>query len=560
MPTTRSSQQTGTHRRIPLMTAPPTDLTRAEIEDLVEKTPPSGKRRSVGFVALIATLGSLLFGYDTGVISGALPYMYLPNGAGGMHLNSTEEGLVGATLLGGCALGAFFGGRLSDQYGRRHNILLLAVVFFIGAMGCTFSPNIWVLYIARFILGLAVGGASATVPVYLAETAPKSIRGTLVGIDQLMIVTGQFLAFAMNAGIARLSGGPEATVTAVEGQQTITVDGQATVVEVGQTYSWDALKAVSDYVTVDGGNGETWRYMLVICSIPAIALWLGMRMMPESSRWHAANYHYAKAIADLKRVRKEDDDIAGEIDEMIEVNRREATQEQWTLARCFSTRWTRRVLIIGVLVGVFNQTTGVNTMMYYAPKILQNAGFGTEAAITLTVLTGVASVIGSSLGLWLLLRFSRRAVLIGGTVGLTVMLWVMTALFLFGINPHLDEAGNVLSTMPALIPYLVVVVIIVYMLFMQGGNAPGTWVIMSELFPARMRGAAMGFAVLCLWVVNAIITFLFPIMMDKLGPVATYLIFSIINVVAVIYMIRRVPETKYSSLEELEEEFQQRYA
>ena len=124
---------------------------------------------------------------------------------------------------------------------------------------------------------------------------------------------------------------------------------------------------------------------------------------------------------------------------------------------------------------------------------------------------------------------------------------------------HLDAEGNVLGTMPAMVPYLVVVVIIVYLLFMQGGNAPGTWVIMSELFPARMRGAAMGFAVLCLWIANAIITFLFPVMMDYLGPVATYLVFSIINVIAVIYMIRRVPETKYSSLEELEETFQAQY-
>ena len=156
------------------MTQTPTDLTRAEIDALVDKTPPSGKRRSVGFVALVATLGSLLFGYDTGVISCALPYMHMPVGAGGLHLNAVREGLVTATLLLWCACGAFFGGRLSDQYGRRHNILLLAFVFFLGAMGCTFSPNIWVLYLARVILGLAVGGASATVPVYLAETAPKS--------------------------------------------------------------------------------------------------------------------------------------------------------------------------------------------------------------------------------------------------------------------------------------------------------------------------------------------------------------------------------------------------
>ncbi|MDU0349753.1 MFS transporter [Actinomyces sp. MRS3W] len=543
------------------MSQSPTELTRAEIDDLVAKTPPSGKRRSVGFVAVVATLGSLLFGYDTGVISGALPYMYLPHDAGGLHLNSVEEGLVGGTLLLGCACGAFFGGRLSDKYGRRHNILLLAAVFFVGALACTFAPNIWVLYPARVVLGFAVGGASATVPVYLAETAPKSIRGTLVGIDQLMIVTGQFLAFALNALIANITGGPEATVASVASGTVATVDGVETVIEAGQTYSWDVLKTLSSTANliVSSGNGNTWRYMLVICSIPAIALWLGMRMMPESSRWYAANRRYAEAIAELQRVRKPSDDIAGEIDEMIEINRREAAEEHWNLGRVFATRWTRKLLIIGVLVGIFNQTTGVNTMMYYAPKVLQTAGFGTQAAITLNVLTGVASVIGSAVGLWFLARFSRRQVLLGGTIGLTVMLWVMTAVFLFGINPHLDDAGNVLASMPTAVPYLVIVVIIVYMFFMQSGNAPASWVLMSELFPAKMRGAAMGFSVLCLWIMNAIITFVFPSMMSNLGPVITYLIFAIVNVIAVVYMWRNVPETKYSSLEELEENFQARY-
>lgn len=543
-------------------TAAPAEPTRAELAEMVRTTPPAGKRRSVGFVAVVATLGSLLFGYDTGVISGALPYMYLPHESGGLALNAVEEGLVGGILLLGCACGAFFGGRLSDRYGRRHNILMLAVIFFIGAVSCSVAPSIWVLYPARFVLGLAVGGASATVPVYLAETAPKSIRGTLVGIDQLMIVTGQFLAFALNALIANLKGGPQATIASVAEGTTVTLDGVTTTLEAGQTYSWDVLSKVSESanLVVSAGNGETWRYMLIICSLPAIALWLGMRAMPESSRWHAANRRYIQAIAELQRVRRPEDDIAGEIDEMIEVNRLEASTEHWSLARCFHTPWTRRILLIGVMVGIFNQTTGVNTMMYYAPKVLQTAGFGTQAAITLNVLTGLASVIGSATGLWLLARFSRRQVLLGGTIGLTIMLWVMTAVFLFGINPHLDEAGNVTTSMPAAVPYLVIVVIVVYMLFMQAGNAPATWVLMGELFPARMRGAAMGFAVLCLWVVNAIITFVFPEMMSSLGPVVTYLIFAVVNVVAVVFMWRKVPETKYSSLEELEESFQQRYA
>ncbi|WOQ17201.1 MFS transporter [Raineyella sp. W15-4] len=509
---------------------------------------------------MIATLGSLLFGYDTGVISGALPYMQMPEAAHGLYLDPVEEGLVGFFLLVGCAFGAFFGGRLSDRFGRRHNILVLAVIFFLGAIACATAPNLWILYPARFVLGCAVGGASATVPVYLAETAPKHIRGTLVGVDQLMIVTGQLLAFVVNAAIANITGGPEALVRSVVPGTVSVLNGVTTTIEAGHSYSWEVLRSVQDSITIASGNGETWRYMLVMASIPAVALWIGMRMMPESSRWHAINLRIVEAIGELKRVRPEHEDVTDEIDEIVELHRREEEIAKWNLGMCFSTRWTRKLLIIGCLIGIFNQTTGVNTMMYYAPKVLQAAGFGTQAAITLTVITGVASVVGSATGLWLLAKLNRRTVLIGGTIGLTVMLIVMTAVFYFGINPHLDAKGNVLASMPPFVPYLVVAVIALYMLFMQSGNAPGTWVVMSELFPAKIRGVAMGFAVLCIWVSNAIITFVFPSMMQYIGPVGTYAIFAALNVIAIIWMIRVVPETKHSSLEELEEQFQTQYA
>ena len=189
------------------------DYTPDKVRDLVATTPASGKKCSLGAIAAVATLGSLLFGYDTGVIAGALPYMYMPGNAGGLHMTTFEEGWVGGLLCIGAAAGAFFGGRLSDRYGRRHNITLLAIVFLFGAIGCAIAPNIWVLYLARVILGFAVGGASATVPVFLGETAPKRLRGVLVATDQMMIVFGQFMAFSMNAVIARWQGGPTVTLT-----------------------------------------------------------------------------------------------------------------------------------------------------------------------------------------------------------------------------------------------------------------------------------------------------------------------------------------------------------
>ena len=243
------------------------EYSRATIQELVDTTPPSGKKRSLGAIAVVATLGSLLFGYDTGVISGALPYMYLPHTAHGLDLTTTEEGWIGGLLCLGAAIGASVGGRLSDRYGRRHNISLLAVVFFVGAIGCTVSPNIWVLYFFRIVLGFAVGGASATVPVFLGETAPKRIRGTLVAVDQMMIVFGQFLAFSLNAVLAQIHGGPAVT-------------------SAGQEMEWTnavANQFAAGSLAVDDGNGMTWRYMLVIASLPAIALWIGIRLMPETT-------------------------------------------------------------------------------------------------------------------------------------------------------------------------------------------------------------------------------------------------------------------------------------
>ena len=148
--------------------------TPEKIQELVDQTPASGPKRSLGLIALVATLGSLLFGYDTGVISGALPYMYLPHGADGLQITSWEEGWIGGLLCIGAALGASVGGKLSDKYGRRHNIMLLAIVFFIGALGCTISPNIWVLYFFRIVLGFAVGGASAIVPSSLVRRPPSA--------------------------------------------------------------------------------------------------------------------------------------------------------------------------------------------------------------------------------------------------------------------------------------------------------------------------------------------------------------------------------------------------
>lgn len=379
-----------------------------ETTRLVRDTPPSGPHRGIGAIAAVATLGSLLFGYDTGVISGALPYMYMPGSAGGLGLTAVQEGAIGGILLIGAAIGAMVGGAMSDRWGRRHNITTLAIIFLLGALGTTFAPTVGMVYLFRFVLGFAVGAASATVPIYLAESSPKRIRGTVVAIDQFMIVTGQLLAFTMNAVINAAHGGPQITVRR---------NGNADPLGITPgPHSWDevlglqtskggpldetAYHAFLDNLVISSGNGAAWRWMLVLCSIPAIALWIGIRLMPESARWYLSKGRLTDAIGVLKRVRDEakDGPIQDEIEEMLAVQRHEKqdAHQGHALAHVWRTPWLRKLLFVGIFLAIVNQTTGVNTVMYYAPKVLEYAGMTTSASITAQVGNGVMSVIGAA--------------------------------------------------------------------------------------------------------------------------------------------------------------------
>src|SRR5215210_5847487 len=282
---------------------------------------PGPHNKRLGLVAVIATFGGLLFGYDTGVINGALEPM-----KEGLGLTPFRVGVVAAILLLGAAVGAAIGGRLSDWQGRRKNILLLAFIFLIGTMGCVLSPNYEVLAFFRFVLGLAVGGASVTVPVYLAEIAPTEIRGSLVTRNELMIVSGQFAAFVINAIIFNIWGEQE----------------------------------------------SVWRFMLLVAALPAIALFIGMLRMPESPRWLVSKGRDGDALGVLKQVRSSERAEAelAEVHELAE-EEKEATPGGFA---DLAVPWIRRLLFIGIGIAIVQQLTGINSVMYYGPQLLQEAG------------------------------------------------------------------------------------------------------------------------------------------------------------------------------------------
>lgn len=456
---------------------------------------------------------------------------------------------------------------MSDRWGRRHNITLLAILFFFGAIGNAISPNVWVMYIFRALLGFAVGGASATVPVYLAETAPKRIRGAIVAVDQLMIVTGQLLTFSINALIATMRGGPELTVTADP-------SGLLPAEYIGHAISFDTLALMQasrggtlstveyhEFLTqlsVATGNGDTWRYMIILCSIPAIALWIGIRLMPESSRWYVAKDRLYEAIGALKRVRNEavDGPLVEELADIATIHRAETSSERKGFGYVWRTPWLRRLMIVGIFLGTTNQLTGVNTVMYYAPKVLQYAGMDTSSAIVAQVANGVMSVVGSALGIWLILNFRRRQILIADVIGVGLSLLTIAAVFQFAIAPYM----NAQQTPPAWAAYAVLGLMAMFMLIVQPSNGTIVWTMMGELFPNNVRGVMNGTAIFCLWIVNAIVGWTFPVMIEGLGGGLTYTIYGIVNLVVAVVLFRVMPETSGKSLEEIETEMEKRFS
>ena len=421
---------------------------------------PTAVNRRLRVITIIATFGGLLFGYDTGVINGALPYM-----TDDLGLTPVTEGMVTSSLLLGAALGAVTGGRLSDARGRRRNILLLAVVFFVATLGCTLAPNTEVMIVARFALGLAVGGASVTVPVYLAEVSPAERRGALVTRNELMIVSGQLLAFTSNAIIAR----------------------------------------------VGGESGGVWRWMLVIATVPAVVLWFGMLVMPESPRWLASQGRFGEALDVLKQVRSRQRAEA----ELTEVSALAVKEEQeklggWQDIR--TTPWVRRLMFVGFGIAIVQQITGVNTIMYYGTQILTDAGFAADSALTANIANGVISVLATFVGIWLLGRVNRRPMLMTGQIGTTA------ALLLIGVFSLVLPSGDGRA-------YAVLAMTVTFLAFQQGAISPVTWLMLSEIFPMRMRGFGMGVAAVVLWLTNFAIGLVFPSLVSGIGISNTFFLF-----------------------------------
>ena len=439
-------------------------------------------------ITLIATLGGVLFGYDTGVINGALGSMSRELG-----LDAAAQGVVTGSLGLAAAVGALASGRLSDAFGRRRTILGLSVLFIAGALLCVLAPSFGVLVAGRIVLGLAVGGASTVVPVYLAEIAPYEVRGSLAGRNELMVVAGQLAAFIVNAIIGT---------------------------------------ALADTPGV-------WRLMFAVCVLPALGLLVGMLRVPESPRWLVSVGRLDQAREVMASIR-DAERAQLEIDQIVQsVNRADTNPG---LRAALRHSWFLPLLGVGIAVSAGQQLTGINAIMYYGTSVLEQAGFSESAALIANIGPGVIGVLGSIASLRLMERVPRRVMVITG--------YVLTALF----HALIGAASFLVPEDASYRPVLLLVLIIGFVGSMQTCLNVSTWVILSELFPLRVRAAGMGFSALCGWGTNSAVGAFFPIVLATLGLTGTFFTFMVINVLIAAFMFRFLPETRGLSLEELEQQ------
>lgn len=447
--------------------------------------------RTVMIMAITATFASLAFGYDTGVINGALPYMAEPDQ---LNLTPALEGLVVSAICIGAAFGSALGGRISDILGRKPSLTYLSILFFISTLGCALSINATMIIIFRFTLGLAVGSASTIVPAYLAEIATGNLRGSLVVLMELVIVSGQLLAYIVNAIIA---------------------------------------------ITL-GHDPHVWRYILAIAAIPAILLFFGMLINKESPRWLVAKGKTSEALDVLRLTHESEAKAIAELNDIQDLLAEQSIQQNLSF-KDFTEPWMKKVLLIGIGVAILQQTTGVNTIMFYGSQILTKSGFSTDAALIGNIGNGIISVIGTLFGFTLVRRLTRRK-----------MLSILFA------NTCIGTISNIMAGSPNL-PYFVLSLTITFLFFQQTFVSPVTWVYMSEIFPLRMRGTALGIAVFFLWGSNFCIQLLFPILMNTFGLSNTFYIFSSIGILSLLFTKFIMPETKGLSIEDIERKFRHDY-
>ena len=426
-------------------------------------------------IAVIAAIGGLLFGYDTSVISGAILFVRKR-----FALTSFETELAVSVVLAGAALGAAMAGYLSDRFGRRPALLVNATIFGVFAIITGLANGLPLFLAARFLVGVAIGVTSMITPLYIAELAPSSIRGALVTLNQLAIVTGIVVAYYV------------------------------------------------DYLFSRSGN---WRAMFISAVIPSILLLIALIFLPESPRWLATHGQFDDARKVLERV-ENPEEVQRNLAELGNV----AATDRLAFRDLFAPRF-RKPLVVGIGLAIFQQITGVNTIIYYTPTILQMGGYhSASTAILATVLVGAVNFGATIVSLFLLDRVGRRPLLLAGIAGMTFGLADLG--YSFGVR-HVSPATVLLD-------------VVIYLASFAISLGPVFWLLISEIYPTTVRGQAMSLATVTIWLADLLVSITFLSMVAAFGARASFWAYGGACVVAFAFSLKLVPETKDRTLEQIE--------
>lgn len=430
-------------------------------------------------ISLIAALGGLLFGYDIAIISGTIPFIEKY-----FNLSASAMGWTVASAYVGCIIGVAIAGRTTDRYGRKKILIISAVIFIISALGTGLSNTLFFFVSYRIIGGIAVGMASILSPMYIAEISPGKLRGRFVSLNQLTIVFGLQLAY------------------------------------------------LTSYLLVDI-NENNWRWMFISEVLPAVLFFIFMFFVPESPRWLTKKNYYDKSFDILNK-------LGGESFarfELSEIKESVKNIEKIGWKELFKPE-IRLIMIIGIILAVFQQWSGINVIFFYAPVIFEKTGLAVDAALAQTVIIGSINVIFTFVAIWLVDRIGRKVLLLSGSAGMAI------CYILIGRAFYIEQFEGI---------YLFIIMLFCVASF-AATLGPVVWVVISEIFPNRVRGIAMGVATLCLWIACFTLTMTFPVLLKALDGAFTFWIYASICVLGFVFILKFVPETKGKSLEQLEKE------
>jgi sugar porter (SP) family MFS transporter len=440
----------------------------------------TGGRRFVYLAAAFAGLGGLLFGYDTGVISGA--ELFFKND---FTLSVFALEVIVSGVLAGAAAGALAGGRLGDIFGRRPLLICTAIIFAVGAVLCAAATSPGMLIVGRIIVGLGIGLSSSTVPVYISEVSPADARGWTVSLFQLAITLGILLAYIVDYAFAKIEG---------------------------------------------------WRWMFGLALVPAAVFLIGMFYLPESPRWLAKRGYRDRARAILCRIR-DSSDVDAELEEIEQTLAKSDEHGNW---RDLLNPSLRPALAVGIGLAIFQQVTGINTVIYYAPLIIQSAGISSASgAILATAGIGVVNVLMTIVSMWLIDRVGRRPLLLTGIAGMIVTLGTLGWAF------HSARHTSSLSS-------IAIVSMMVYVASFAISLGPIFWLLIAEIYPLKVRSSSEGLAATFNWGSNLLVSLTFLTLLNGIGAPRTFWLYGICAIGAWFFSYRFVPETKGRTLEQIE--------